>query len=436
MKRVFLRIISLSLGLSLLAAGFSGCGPAPEPKPQKTTTGFDSFEITYYWGPQGDSLLTDKWYWEAAAEAGFTSVPLENASTEANKTALGLLRECGLTCSALWDSRILKTLSRSYTDEETEAIVREVVEDYADYLDVIKGWWLRDEPGANEFKKLGRLVSAFRKVDPDRPTFIDLFPTYAKADSQLKADDYQNYVDRYMVETGPQYMSYDHYHFRINNKAKKGFYTNFEIIRKAALDAGIDYMMIDLLSKYGDKNIADVTRTQLLWEVNMCLLYGAKRISHFTYFVNQAMVNEGWNNACVNDRHEKYPHFEDAKVVNTYALPLGRELFNKKSEAVFHLVSDPATLEEGCTAYESYGALGAVTGDDFAISFFSDGCFMIMNRQFLDGETNTIVMNGVTAGLEYFDTATASWKPFETKNADGAYVHTFAAAEALLFRVK
>lgn len=77
-----------------------------------------------------------------------------------------------------------------------------------------------------------------------------------------------------------------------------------------------------------------------------------------------------------------------------------------------------------------------MTGDDFAISFFSDGCFMIMNRQFLDGETNTIVMNGVAAGLEYFDTATASWKPFETKNESGAYVHTFAAAEALLFRVK
>ena len=434
MKKAVALILAAFLTLSLLAA----CGGGPAPEPEKTTTGFDSFEITYFWGPQGDSFLTDKWYWEAAVECGFTSVPIECFSAATNKTVLGLFKECGLTCSALYDSRIVRLLSRNYSDEEIEKAVKEVVDDYAEYADIIKGWYLKDEPAANLFAKLGKVVAAFKKVDPERPVLIDLFPNYAIPQVHLKTADYQEYVDRFIEETAPQYLCYDHYNFKRDGTSREGYFTNFEIIRKAALDAGIDYMMIDLLTDLAG-NYADVTRAQLLWESNMALCYGAKRISHFTYFVSQAYTETyGWTNACVDDRHEKFPHFEDAKAVHALVLPLGRELFNKRSEAVFHLTGDPASLEEGCAAYESYGKLGKVTGDEFVIGFFSDGSFMIMNKHWEEGAegNNALIFDDVASGLEYFDVESASWKAYNNKNESGKYVYNAKAGEGLLFRVK
>ena len=342
MKRFIALVMAALLALSLFAA----CGEK-EPEPTKTTTGFDRFEITYFWGPQGDALVTDKWYWEAAVECGFTAVPVENFNTDANKTALGLLRECGLTCSALYEPKIVRILSRNYTDEEVEAKIREVLEDYADYLDVIKGWYIKDEPSSAMFGKLGQLVAAFKKVDPERTTLIDLFPNYGNPAAQLKTADYQEYVDRFMAETAPHYLCYDNYPFKRAGESRVGYFSNFEVIRKAALDAGIDYMTIDQLTDLGG-NYADVTRAQLLWEANIALCYGAKRISHFTYYVSDAYTETyGWINACVGDNHGKFPHFEDAKAVHALVLPLGKELFNKDSTAVFHLETTGDLLEDG-----------------------------------------------------------------------------------------
>lgn len=404
-------------------------------KPQKSTNGFSQFEITYYWGPHGETAL-DESYWKAIAECGFTSVPLEMNTTANNKAALSLMKKYGLTCSSLWDSRVQMMIHKgdSISQEELESTVKAVVDDYAAY-DNIVGWWLQDEPNSDLFPILSRLVAAFKKYDPTRETFIDLFPVYADP-AALKTKDYNEYVDRHLNEVNPSYLCYDHYHFMENEPHRKQFFENFEIIRQKSLDKNLDYMSIVLLTKHWA--FANLTRSQILWETNMCLTYGAKRISYFTFILDPDLLADNWDNACMSSVDgTKYPHYYDVQAINKNTAPLGKELFNKRSTAVFHLTNRPETLEEGCEEYVSYGDLRRVSGENFVIGFFDDGSFMVTNKKFEEGDDgkNTITLRSVIVGLEYFDTATGEWKAYNERNANGNYVFNANGGEAMLFRV-
>ena len=403
----------------------------------RKTSGFSQFEITYYYGPHGYQAAQED-TWRIVAECGFTSVPLEHGTAANNKVALAHMKKYGLTCSALWDTRIQSAISigDTMTDEEMEALAKRVVDDYAEF-DNIKGWWFFDEPGSDKFEVLGRLKAAFKKVDPNREVFIDLFPTYANPETQLFTKDYYEYVDKYLETVDPDYLCYDHYHFNADGSFDKEFFYNFEIIRDRGLAAKLDYMSIVLLTKFS-QNTANVTRTQLLWEANMCLTYGAKRISYFTYSTTADIEQAGMENACVNSKGEIGPHYYDAQAVNAKIYPLGNELFNKTSMAVFHLLSDSNLLERECEAYASYGKLGAVTGEGFVIGFFDDKSFMITNLKYEEGDAgkNTLIFIDVTEGLEYFDVESSTWKAYTAKDANGNYVFEALGGEGVLFRVK
>ena len=402
------------------------------------TKGMDKFEITYYWGPQGQDLCNEE-YIKKIAECGFTSIPIESWDPTINKTALEYLRKYGMTCSALADYRIQSALAIS-DQTAIDTYIREVVVDYKDYLDVIKGWLLRDEPSAADFPALARVVDAFHRIDPDRTTMINLFPTYA-SDKQLGTNGYQEHLDKFISIVDPDYLSYDHYHFQ-KNTARRGFFENMEVFRDTAIANATDYMLIILLTEH--MSYADVSKYQIEWEVNMCLTYGMKRISYFTYWLSQDLLDQGWNDACMDCTGKIYPHYYDVQEINEWLLPLGNELFNKNSTAVFHYKNrGGASLEKGCEAYKSYGNLGEISADaGLVIGFFNDESFMITNKMYTDTENsrNTVKLLDIASGLEYFDTTTSEWKNAEadgtvTRNENGVLTYTFEPGEGMLFRV-
>ncbi len=400
------------------------------------TKGMDKFEITYYYGPQGQDLCNEE-YIKKIAECGFTSIPVEGYDPAINKTALGLLRKYGMTCSGLKDNRLIHAQTLT-SQPEIDALVFETVNDYKDYLDVIKEWWIKDEPCATDFPALARVVDALERIDPERGVMINLFPTYASA-AQLGTSTYQEHLDKYIEIVKPDYISYDHYHFR-KTENRKGFFENIEIVRDTAIANELDPMLIILLTEH--MGYADLTKYQIEWEVNMCLTYGMKRVSYFTYWLCQSLLNEGWSNACMDTTGKVYQHYYDVQEINKWLLPLGNELFDKNSTAVFHVKSRGSGLEKGCEAYTSYGDLGEINGSGFVIGFFSDGSFMITNKSFADTENarNTLEFIDITANLEYFDAASASWKDAESagvvaRNENGTLQITFEPGQGVLFRV-
>ena len=406
------------------------------------TEGMEKFEITYYYGPQGADIANEQ-YIKAIAECGFTSVPINDggmSTVEEVKQALELFRKYGLTCSGLRDWNLLHAQNvgnSGGSQAEVDAYVAETLNIYKDYLDVIKGWWIMDEPGADSFKGISMTVDAIRRLDPDRATTINLFPTYAKS-SQLGTSTYEEYLDKFISQVKPSYISYDHYHFIRNQSPRQGFFTNLELVRDASLQSGLDAMQIILLTEH--MSYDDLTLSQIMWEVNTSLAYGMKRISYFTFWLDQGLLNEGWSDACMDCNGKIYPHYYDVQKINKWLLPLGRELFDKTSTAVFHV---SRSVEKECEKYTSYGDLGEVNGNNFLVGFFDDNSFMIVNKAYAEIEASTKQLEflDIERGLQYFDTESAQWRDAEAagvavRNETGKLAVTFGPGEGMLFRVQ
>lgn len=405
------------------------------------STGMERFEITYYWGPHGNDILNEE-YIKKIAECGFTSIPMENNTVENNKAALTLLKKYGLTCSALWDWRIndLVHSSASFTHERVDEVIREVIADYGGY-DNLRGYLITDEPSEKLFPRLGMITSAIHRLDPGRSVMINLYPITVSSKT-LGSPSYEKHIDALCTQVDPDYISYDQYVFWANGKYNMQVFNNLETVRAAGLKHGKDCMQIVLLTKHSTpkNNYGDLTPTQITWEVNLDLVYGMKRISYFTFWLDKDLMDDGWTNSCMNYLGEVYPHYYDVQKINKWLMPIGRELFDKMSTAVFHLGT---TIPFNTVGYTPYGDLGEIDGDDAVIGFFDDESFMIVNKNYQDGAEyeRKYTLKDHRGGLEYFDTDTGEWRSadgasFMSYDENGCCVLTIAPAAALLLRVK
>lgn len=405
------------------------------------STGMERFEITYYWGPHGNDILNEE-YIKKIAECGFTSIPMENNTVENNKAALTLLKKYGLTCSALWDWRIndLVHSSASFTQERVDEVISEVIADYGGY-DNLRGYLITDEPSEKLFPRLGMITSAIHRLDPGRSVMINLYPITVSSKT-LGSPSYEKHIDALCTQVDPDYISYDQYVFWANGKYNMQVFNNLETVRAAGLKHGKDCMQIVLLTKHSTpkNNYGDLTPTQIMWEVNLDLVYGMKRISYFTFWLDKDLMDDGWTNSCMNYLGEVYPHYYDVQKINKWLMPIGRELFDKMSTAVFHLGT---TIPFNTVGYTPYGDLGEIDGDDAVIGFFDDESFMIVNKNYQDGAEyeRQYTLKDHRGGLEYFDTDTGEWRSadgasFMSYNENGCCVLTIAPAAALLLRVK
>ena len=360
------------------------------------------FDITYFHGPFSNFVVREDVIADIAA-SGMTLVPL-HYGTETNKQALPILRRFGLR-AIVSDPRI----HRIYGADDiagADAMAREVVADYADFDNII-GWDIVDEPNAAKFPVLGAIVNAFRRYSPDKETVINLFPNYASPE-QLGNPDYISHLEAFVNIVRPHLLSYDHYHFlgrqnrneildldvdererliRLSAETTEnrgGFFENIEDFRSVALKYDIDQMLIVLLTEHGPYR--NLTIGELYWEVNMCLAYGMKRISYFTYWEPSHDDHWQWTNAMCDTEGSKMQHWYDVREINADIAPAGRRLFNTKSEAVFHI----GTPEPGAKQFASYGPITAIDGENGVIGFFEDGSIYLVNRDFIKDNTFTL----------------------------------------------
>lgn len=363
------------------------------------------FDITYFHGPFANYVVREDVIAEIAS-SGMTLVPL-HYGTETNKQALPILRRFGLR-AIVSDPRI----RRIYGADDisgADAMAKEVVADYAEFDNII-GWDIVDEPHAKKFPILGAIVNAFRRYSPDMETVINLFPNYASAE-QLGNPDYISHLEAFVNIVRPHLLSYDHYHFlgrqsrneildlevdererliRLSAETTEnrgGFFENIEVFRSVALKYNIDQMLIVLLTEHGPYR--NLTIGELYWEVNMCLAYGMKRISYFTYWEPSHDDHWQWTNAMCDTEGKKMQHWYDVREINAAISPAGRRLFNTTSKAVFHI----GVPEKGAKKFEGYGAISSIDGENGVIGFFEDGSIYLVNRDFIGDNTFTIHAN-------------------------------------------
>ena len=100
------------------------------------------------------------------------------------------------------------------SDEQIENAIRTLAEETKGSPACV-GYFILDEPGASEFADLGKIVAAIRRHAPGKLAYINLLPSYATAGapgkSQLEAKSFTEYLERYVAEVKPDFLSYDNY---------------------------------------------------------------------------------------------------------------------------------------------------------------------------------------------------------------------------------
>lgn len=360
------------------------------------------FDITYFYGPR-DADLTKRETIANIAASGITLMQL-CGSPESVKQALPIMAEYGLSGN-VFDDRIMNLVSKN-DPAAVDAVVKQVVEEYKDFENVI-GWEVTDEPNADRFPILAEITKAFNKYAPGKDVIINLFPNYA-VPAQLGTEDYMTYLEKFASTVPTGVLSYDHYHFlgrgdrnRVldlnvdereklirlaaeNTVDRGGFFENIEDIRKVALEYDMDPMLIVLLVEHGDYR--NLTRAEILWEVNMCLVYGMKRLSYFTYWCPGPDEHWKWDNAMCDTQGNKMPHWYDVQAVNAEVAEVGKYLFKRKCQYVAHI----GNVEKGAAEFAPYANISAVEGKDGVISFFDDGSIYLVNKDFKKEGTFTV----------------------------------------------
>ena len=196
------RALVFLLAAVLLTLSLASCGkPDPVVKESVSDT---AYSITYYWGPplkdfNETTVLQMK-------EAGFDIIPLQRFpdNPDALKEAVELIGKHGMS-AAVTDSRITDLYKADKLKQaQIDAVVSKVVADYSGY-DAIKEWILCDEPPMSKFNVVSKIVDAFRRIDPQRKTFINVLPVYATAE-MMGTDSYETYLEGFCKIVKPDYI--------------------------------------------------------------------------------------------------------------------------------------------------------------------------------------------------------------------------------------
>jgi hypothetical protein len=131
---------------------------------------------------------------------------------------------------------------KNLSDDDIDRGVRLMVKKSGNGKAVL-GYTIMDEPGVLAFPKLAVAVAAVKKYAPGKLAHINLYPSYATLGapdtSQMGVPIYREYLERFVREVRPQFISYDNYmveysdDFRDSAKAAL-YYTNLMEVRQVA----------------------------------------------------------------------------------------------------------------------------------------------------------------------------------------------------------
>jgi hypothetical protein len=277
-RQDFIRTTSaFAFGFQLMPRLVLGAG-ASAASPSANTWKLGRPIVTYWAGPgyPGGSPLDDKAAVQLT-EGGWNVVWCgEKELDVAHRHGLrGLLTDPLLSLGSLADSK------------ELDALIRRVKDHPALYA-----YHLIDEPSAELFPALSKLVTHLRQQDSAHLAYINLLPTYAN-NQQLGIPGecvpaYMEHLRQFVDVVRPQLLSYDHYQFT-NSGDNEQYFLNLALVRQKSLAAGLPFLNIVQASNWVPGSAASPsapripTPDEMRYLVYTTLAYGAQGISYYVY---------------------------------------------------------------------------------------------------------------------------------------------------------
>jgi hypothetical protein len=235
------------------------------------------------------------------------------------------------------------------TDEEIDQKIRKMVERTSRYKSVT-GYFLCDEPGASVFPQLAKAVECVKKYAPDKLAYINLFPDYATLGapnlSQLETYSYEEYLDRFLAEVKPQFISYDNYMVEASVdmsgdsvSKSRSYYENLLMIRQKAIENGLPFWNI-VASNQINPSYSIPSPTNMLFQAYTTLAAGGRGVSWFTYY----LPPKWFDYAPINRAEEKTQTWYYLEEVNRQISVLGPTMNRLLSTGVYF--TSPAPFVE------------------------------------------------------------------------------------------
>lgn len=142
------------------------------------------------------------------------------------------------------------------------------------------GYYLKDEPCADEFAGLEIASAEIRRLAPGKWPYINLFPDYASP-QQLGASSFTDYLETYITACRPPIISYDCYAFMEDEDLRPWYWTNLTAVSASAKRHGLPFWNIVL--SVGCLNYREITAADARFQAFTTLAYGGRGLSYFTY---------------------------------------------------------------------------------------------------------------------------------------------------------
>ena len=232
---------------------------------------------------------------------------------------------------------------RKLSDQQIEATVKRLV-DEAHGSPAVAGYFLADEPGEPDFAALGKVVAAVKKLAPGKLAYVNLFPDYATLGapdlSQLGTTSYADYLEQYVRQVHPQFLSYDNYRIPYSLDQKKpaiasDYYTNLLEIRRVAMEHDLPFWNI-VSSNQITPTASVPSPANLLLQAYTTLASGATGLTWYTYY------SPGYAHAPVDKQGHRTATWSYLKMVNDQVKVLGPLLRPLKSTGVYFTPPQPA----------------------------------------------------------------------------------------------
>lgn len=293
---------------------------------------------------------------------------------------LRTIRECGFNMAGLASDKTLDLVHEAglkallfnpdfHAHHDTLTLGKEEIQKRADAAAAVApghpalyGYFLRDEPGADDYPALALWREAFSRADPDTPVYINLFPNYASPD-QMNVPTYEAYVENFITTVKPEILSYDHYALMEGGVLRDGYFSNLESIRTAALRHDLPFWNIVLSNAHF--NYMEPTPAGFRFQLYTTLAYGAKGICYFTYFTP---TTGNYRLGPIDQFGDKTPTWDMLRNVNLQLHRIGPVYITLQSKNVFHHPNVP----DGCSGMETSLYLSKLEGGDLMAGEFEN----------------------------------------------------------------
>lgn len=199
----------------------------------------------------------------------------------------------------------------------------------------VAGWFLRDEPTTEGFDELRKFRDRIHAADKKHLMYLNLLPSIVSA-KDLKADSYEDYVQKFVDKVNITQISYDFYPIVDDNykiTVRPQFYDNLEMVRKVSLKNGYPFWAFCLSTAHNPYPIPNDVHLRL--EAFSALAYGAQCIQYFTYWTPDTTV---WNfhNAPIDNKGERTSVYYKVKDINREIHALTRVFLGAEATDVSH----------------------------------------------------------------------------------------------------